>query len=97
MRIFKLPVIAVSVVLSLMACSEDSSSIVNPNGALSPVETSSASEVTSSGNEAPINEISSSSIEAPVNGVDIFTYNDKSNGAIQYRAIVAELIEREEL
>jgi len=35
--------------------------------------------------------------EAPVNGVDIFTYNDKSNGAIQYRAIVAELIKREEL
>lgn len=69
MRIFKLPVIAVSVVLSLMACSEDSSSIVNPNGALSPVETSSASEVTSSGNEAPINEVSSSSIEAPVNDV----------------------------
>jgi chromosome partitioning protein len=35
--------------------------------------------------------------EAPVNGVDIFTYNSKSNGAIQYRAIVAELIKREEL
>ena len=69
MRIYKLPVIAVSAVLSLMACSEDSSSIVNPNGALSPVETSSASELTSSGNEAPINEISSSSIEAPVTGV----------------------------
>ena len=69
MRIFKLPAIAVSVVLSLMACSEDSSSIVNPNGALSPVETSSASEVTSSGNEAPINEVSSSSIETLVNEV----------------------------
>lgn len=35
--------------------------------------------------------------EAPVNGVDIFEYNDKSNGAIQYKAIVSELIEREEL
>ena len=68
MRIFKLPVIAVSVVLSLMACSEDSSSIVNPMP-LSPVETSSASELTSSGNEALVNGISSSSIETPVNEV----------------------------
>ena len=68
MRIFKLPAIAVSVVLSLMACSEDSSSIVNPMP-LSPVETSSASELTSFGNEAQVNEVSSSSIEAPVNDV----------------------------
>ena len=68
MRIYKLPVIAVSAVLSLMACSEDSSSIVNPNGALSPVETSSASEL-SSGNDLQFNEVSSSSIETAVNEV----------------------------
>jgi len=68
MRFFKLPVIAVSTVLSLMACSEDSTSIVNPNGGLSTVESSSASEL-SSGNDLQFNEVSSSSIETAVNEV----------------------------
>lgn len=35
--------------------------------------------------------------ESPVNGVDIFEYNDRSNGAVQYNAIAEELIKREEL
>lgn len=35
--------------------------------------------------------------EAPVNGTDIFTYNEKSNGAIQYNELTNELIEREGL
>lgn len=35
--------------------------------------------------------------EAPVNGTDIFAYNDKSNGALQYAQLTNELIEREGL
>lgn len=33
--------------------------------------------------------------EAPVNGTDIFTYDDKCNGALQYAQLTNELIERE--
>lgn len=35
--------------------------------------------------------------EAPVNGMDIFAYNDKSNGALQYAQLTNEIIEREDL
>lgn len=35
--------------------------------------------------------------EAPSQGVDIFAYNDKSKGAQQYRALTAEIMQREEL
>lgn len=34
--------------------------------------------------------------EAPVNGMNIFVYNDKSSGALQYKNLTNELLQREE-
>ena len=71
MKLQMLPVIAVSTVLGLMACSDDNTSITQPdnNGELTPVINSSDDGFSSSSVEFTGNDISSSSITVPVNDV----------------------------
>ena len=70
MKLIKLPVIAISTVMGLVACGDDNSTIAAPDSGLNPpVEISSGSDVLSSGAGAFDNGLSSSSNEVPGNVV----------------------------
>ena len=69
MMIKKVPVIAVSAVLALVACGDDNSTIAAPDSGTLPVEMSSGGEILSSSAVAPGGEVSSSDAAIPGNVV----------------------------
>ena len=82
MKFLKLPVMAASAALIVMACSDESSTVKPDEGALTPAEQSSSSEVV--GNEVVNNSTSSSSNavsgnEAPNSGVSSSGNTDPAN------------------
>ena len=69
MMLKKMPVIAVSAVLALVACGDDNSTIAAPDSGTLPVEMSSGGEILSSSAGAPGGEVSGSDAAIPGNVV----------------------------